>query len=332
MGKYGKFRCPMTPGLLIILFDQSNSMLQLYNERGNRLEVSANMINFSIDNLINFYFDGETPYNAFFIHVIGYNNNVKELCSGWLKDLYSNTLRYENLKKKMPDGVGGIVEVDVKYPIWVEPDNAGNDANMFGAFLYAKELVQKWISDNPQYPAPVIINISDGVPYYDGKDSLECMKETTDLAKEIMSLSNDDGNVLIYNVQVGSILDNTELFPHDRNKLKQEETRFLFDITSEVPESYLGHAHEYCYYSDEIWQQLLWQGSRGLTNNIQDLFPVFPFMHGSDREYNDEIHKIPEPSNDNMVESIKTKWRKGNGYETQTTVDMADIIRAKWKK
>ena len=338
MGKYGKFRCPMTPGLLIILFDQSNSMLQPYNERGNRLEVSANMINFSIDNLINFYFDGETPYNAFFIHVIGYNNNVKELCSGWLKDLYSNTLRYENLKKKMPDGVGGIVEVDVKYPIWIEPVNAGDGANMFDALLYAKELVQKWISNNPQYPAPVIINISDGVPYYDGKGSLECMKEITDLAKEIMSLSNEDGNVLIYNVQVSCFLKNAETFPNNRNKIGQEETKFLFDISSEVPESYLGHAY-HTYYelysysgSAEIWRQLLWQGSRGLTNNIQDLFPVFPFMHGSDREYNDEIHKIPEPSNDNMVESIIAKWRKGNGYEMLTFNENADKIRAKWRK
>lgn len=352
MGKYKKFRCPTYPGLLIITLDQSNSMLQPYNDRsnrmevsdprhrsfvsknyrGSRLEVSVNMINRSIDTIISWYFDGITPRNAFYICVIGYNNNVKELCSGWLKDLDANILRYENLKKKISDGVGGIIEVDVHQPVWVEPDNAGNDANMFGAFLYAKELVKKWISDNPQYPAPVIINISDGSPYYDGKDSLECMKETTDLAKEIMSLSNEDGNVLIYNVQVGSILDNTELFPHDRNKLKQEETRFLFDITSEVPESYLGHAHEYCYYSDEIWQQLLWQGSRGLTNKIWDLFPVFPFIEGDESEKYDEIHKIPEPTNDNMAESIKAKWRKGNGYEIQTTVNMADVIRAKWRK
>lgn len=323
----------MDPGLLIILLDQSDSMLRSNNDRGNNLEVSAYMINRFIDNFIQVYFSGNTPLNAFYICVIGYNNNVKELCSGWLRNLDDNPLRIEKLKKKIPDGAGGFVEVDVEQPVWVAPVDVGGDANMLGAFSHAKELVQKWISDNPQYPVPVIINISDGVPYYGGKVFRECMKETTDLAKEIMSLSNQDGNVLIYNVHVGSILDNTELFPNDRNKLKLEETRFLFDITSEVPEYYLGYAfHEYDYYNTEIKQQLILQGSRGLTNTIWDLLPVIPYMHGSDREYHDDIHKIPEPTNGNTAEGIKTKWRKGNGYEMLTTEEMVDMIRAKWRK
>ena len=318
-----------TPGLLIILLDQSDSMLKPSYDRGSRSEVSAYMINRAIDNIIQKNFDGDWAKNHCFISIIGYNHNVKEICSGWLRDIEANPLRIENLKKKFPDGAGGLIEVVGQQPVWVDPVEVGGDANMLGAFSYAKELVQKWISDNPQYPIPVIISISDGVPYYDGKDSLECMKETTDLAKEIMSMSNEDGNVLVYNVQVGSILKNTEIFPNNRNKLKQEETKFLFDISSEVPESHLGYAGALGHTDKEIWQQLLWQGSRGLTNTIWDLLPLFP--DPGDSAYR-EIFKIPEPTNDNMAESIKTKWRKGNGYETQTTVDMADIIRAKWRK
>ena len=291
--------------------------------------MSTYMANRAIDSIMQMNFDGEKVKNRCLISIIGYNNNVKELCSGWIWDLDSKPLRFENLKKKTPDGAGGFVEVDVQQPVWVNPVEVGGDANMLGAFSYAKELVQKWISDNPQYPAPVIINISDGTPYYDGKDSLECMKETTGLAKEIMSLSNEDGNVLIYNVQVDSILKNTETFPHDKNKLKQEETRFLFDISSEVPELYLGYAGGLKHDDTEIWQQLLWQGSRGLANNLQVFLPLLPYY--GDFAYQ-EIHKIPEPTNDNMAEIIKAKWKKGNGYETQTTVDMADVIRAKWRK
>ena len=49
MEKYKRIRCRMYPGLLIILLDQSDSMLQPYNDRGNRLEVSAYMINRSVD-------------------------------------------------------------------------------------------------------------------------------------------------------------------------------------------------------------------------------------------------------------------------------------------
>lgn len=319
-----------TPGLLVILLDQSNSMLKPSLDWGSCSEVSAYMINRAIDDIIQKNFDGDRAKNHCFISIIGYNHNVKELCSGWLQNLEENPLRMEKLKKKTPDGAGGFVEVCVEQPLWVAPVSAGGDANMFGAFLYAKEFVQKWISDNPQYPPPIIINISDGVPYYGGKDFRECMKETSDLAKEIMSLSNEDGNVLIYNVQIGNMLKNKELFSNNRNKLKQEETRFLFDISSEVPESYLGYTGGLKVYDTEIWQQLLWQGSRGLANNLHVFLPLFP--DPGDSACSHEIIKIPDPTNGNMAESIKVKWRKGNGYETQTTMDMADMIKAKWGK
>ena len=242
MAKNEKQWSSATPGLLIILLDQSGSMLQQYEGSDSRTVFASRAVNRVIENIIQKNFDGDAPKNRCFISVIGYNHNVKELCSGWLKDLDSNPLRYENLKKKTPDGAGGIVEVDIKQPVWVEPIKNDGTTNMLGALQLAKETAQGWIEENPQYPAPVIINISDGVPYYDGKDPRECMKETAKLAKEIMSLSNEDGNVLIFNAQIDNKGNNTEVFPNDRSKLIQEEAQFLFDITSEVPESYKSAA------------------------------------------------------------------------------------------
>lgn len=113
---------------------------------------------------------------------------------------------------------------------------------MLGAFKLAKDLVEKWISDNPKNPAPVIINISDGVPYYDMKAPEECMRETTSLVEEIINMSNADGNVLIFNAQIDNKGNGNVTFPSDRNKLSQEEARFLYDITSIVPDSYKAAA------------------------------------------------------------------------------------------
>ena len=112
---------------------------------------------------------------------------------------------------------------------------------MLGAFSLAKDLVEKWINDNPDWPAPVIINISDGVPYYDGKDYHDCMEETIVLAKEIMGMTNSDGNVLIFNAQIDSS-NGSVVCPNDRSKFSQEGAQFLFDITSEIPESYKAAA------------------------------------------------------------------------------------------
>lgn len=242
MAKNEKQWSSATPGLLIILLDQSGSMLQSY-EGTTRTAFASLAVNKVIDNIIQKNFDGDAPKNRCFISVIGYNHNVKELCSGWLKDLDEAPLRYETLKKKMPDGAGGICEVDVKQPIWVEPITQDGATNMLGAFGLAKELVEKWITDNPDGPAPVIINISDGVPYYDGKDPRICMKETVEMAKEIMEMSNEDGNVLIFNAQIDKS-SGTVVCPSNRDKVTQEEAQFLFDITSEIPESYKAAAEK----------------------------------------------------------------------------------------
>jgi hypothetical protein len=229
-----------TPGLLIILLDQSGSMLNDY-EGSNRTKFATTVVNKVIDNIIQKNFDGDAPKNRCFISVIGYNHNVKELCSGWLKDLDSSPLRYETLKKKTPDGTGGIIEIEVTQPVWVEPINEDGATNMFGAFKLAKELATQWISDNPDRPAPVIINISDGVPYYDHKEPRICMQETTKLVKEIMELNNKDGKVLIFNAQIDTS-NGTVKYPSNRDSVSQEEAKFLFDITSVIPDSYKGAA------------------------------------------------------------------------------------------
>ena len=231
-----------TPGLLIILLDQSGSMLSPYEGSDSRTVFASRAVNRVIDNIIQKNFDGDKPKNRCFISVIGYNHNVQEICSGWLQDMAANPLRYEILKRKMPDGAGGIVEVEIKQPVWVEPITTDGTTNMLGALQLAKDLCQKWMNDHSDSPAPVIINISDGVPYYEGKEPRTCMDETAKLAQEIMSLRNNDGNVLIFNAQIDNKGNNTVVFPSDRTKITQEEAQFLFDITSEVPDSYKAAA------------------------------------------------------------------------------------------
>ena len=243
MAKNEKQWSSATPGLLIILLDQSGSMLSPYAAGKNRTEFASLAVNKVIDNIISKNYDGEAPKNRCFISVIGYNHDVKELCSGWLKDLDENPLRYETAKEKQYNRNGGIIEVEVKQPVWVEPITQDGATNMLGAFKLAKDLCEKWMKDNADGPAPVIINISDGVPYYDGKDPRVCMKETVELVDSIKSLSNNDGNVLIFNAEIGED-SNKVVFPTERGTIQQVEAQFLFDITSEIPDSYKDAARK----------------------------------------------------------------------------------------
>ena len=115
------------PRLLILLTDES--------------EESVKLVNFMIDITIQLNCDGDAPKNRWFISVIGYNHNVKELCSGWLKDLDVKPLRYETVKKKMHDGAGGIIEREVNTPVWVESAEQQISIDIIDrAIHFAKEL------------------------------------------------------------------------------------------------------------------------------------------------------------------------------------------------
>ncbi len=226
-----------TPGFLIILIDQSGSMMNNYEGGETRTSFASKAINRVINEIIQKSFNGDKPKNRCFITVIGYNHNVREICSGYLEDLYNSPIRIDTVKKKVPDGAGGIIEIDIKLPVWVEPIVEDGATNMKGALEMAEELVSKWMQDKPQNPAPVIINISDGMPYYDCKDIHICMQETTEVANRIMNLSCEDGNVLIFNAEVGNG-GSKVVFPTDKNSVPGEGAQFLFDITSVVPEGY----------------------------------------------------------------------------------------------
>ncbi|MBQ6185452.1 MAG: VWA domain-containing protein [Bacteroidales bacterium] len=228
-----------TPGLLIILVDQSGSMMNPYCDGDSRTEFSAKVINRVINTIIKKNFNKDKPKNRCFISVIGYGYEVKELCSGFLEDLYNNPIRVENRSQKVPDGNGGLVDVAVNQPIWVEPIKEDRWTNMRDGFKMAKQLVEDWIADKPECPAPVIINISDGEPYYDHLDVDTCIRETTDVAKQIMSISNKDGNVLIFNAEIGDgghkiITPSSEAEVASAGRPAQ----FLYEISSVIPAGY----------------------------------------------------------------------------------------------
>lgn len=233
------------PGLLVILLDQSGSMMSNYEGNDSKTVFASKAVNKVIDNIIQKNFAGEAPKNRCFIAVIGYNHEVKELCSGWLTDLDNNPLRIENVKVKQPDGNGGIIEIEIEQPIWVEPITKDGATNMKGAFELAKELVSKWMADHnsEKDPAPVIINISDGVPYYNGKDVRICMQETKEVAQSIMALSNNDGNVLIFNARIEKD-GGRKVFPSSESEMTSEEERFIYDSTSVIPEAYKAAARK----------------------------------------------------------------------------------------
>lgn len=230
------------PGLLLILNDRSGSMLSPCDGGDSRTVVATKAINRLINTLIQKNHDGKRAKDRCYVAVIGYDGEASVQCSGFLSELEEKPLHIEEVQKKISDGAGGLVEVGTKMPVWVEPVREDNVTNMMAAFRMCKELIEKWIKDHPDGPAPVIINNSDGMPY-DGFSIMKtCMDETIRIVGEIKAIDTADGPVQIFNAMIGD--GPRVVFPESRAALASDEARFLFDISTEIPESYRAAAEK----------------------------------------------------------------------------------------
>ena len=239
MDKNSKEWSSKAPGYIIFLVDQSGSMIESYPEKGNKANFTALVINRTINELISINMDGELPKNRVFISIIGYGgkggNSIDEIRSDFLGNFADKPLRMEVGKQKVSDGNGGLVEINVDNAIFIEPV-ANGLTPMGNALEYAKKLIEDWLSDKPKNPAPIVINISDGMPYNGNNDDSEEIKSIEE-ANFIMNLRCEDGNPLIFNAHIGNGPQKC-ICSSSESELPDEQAKFLFKISSKIPKSY----------------------------------------------------------------------------------------------
>lgn len=228
-----------TPGYIIFLVDQSGSMGEPFEGGKNKAEFTALAINRIINELINTNMDGDKVKDRVFISIIGYGgkggNSVDDVRSDYLSTFADKPIRIEKLKKKVSDGAGGLVEIEEEMPIFI--DSLANGWTPMGEALgFARQLIEGWLKKKPDNPAPVIINISDGLPF-DGIDTGPETIKAQNIAREIMNVRTTDGNPLIFNAHIGNGVPKCG-FEQDESELRDEQARYLFSISSKIPEAY----------------------------------------------------------------------------------------------
>jgi hypothetical protein len=144
----------------------------------------------------------------------------------------------EPVTKKVPDGAGGLVDQNDELPIFLEPLFNGLTP-MASAMEFVQELIKGWIQKKPDNPAPVIINISDGMPYNGNQANPEEERDNTiKAAIDLMNISTNDGYPLLFNVHI-SASGNAITFPESESELQNNEmAQLLFKISSKVPDAY----------------------------------------------------------------------------------------------
>ncbi len=215
------------PACIVILVDQSWSMNEDWGT-GAKAEVASLAVNHILEELVLACRAGEVIRDRCHVSVIGYGERVECVVDGMISEVSSSLVEVKKLNKSIPNGAGGLVEVEVELPIWVQP-KANNGTPMHEAFERAAEIVQRWCNDKPDGFPPTVINITDGEAAY--------LDLTAEAARKVMNLHTTDGNVLVFNIHIANNKYEV-IFPHSTTQLLPNDffAEFLFNISSVLPE------------------------------------------------------------------------------------------------
>lgn len=227
------------PSCFLFLIDQSGSMEDSFGgaeSTASKSQKVADVINRLLQNLILKCAKSEGVRDYFHVGLFGYGNDgVVSALSGALEgkelivlsELSNNPVRIEERPKKIEDGAGGLVEKNIKFPIWLEPKAVGGTP-MCQAMEKVGVLIRDWLYSHCDCYPPTIINITDG----ESTDG-----DPTPHAQTLCSLSSSDGQVLLYNIHLSSRKGSPIPFPDSEEILPDDYARLLFRISSRLPDN-----------------------------------------------------------------------------------------------
>jgi hypothetical protein len=227
---------PDNPGLILFLLDQSASMDELLGGE-KKCDIAARAINQTIEALIGRCVGPAGLIDKVFIGVIGYGESIRYELNGRAKDLNVSHKRVAVERVDITDSSGAPHPAQVEYKVWVEP-HAENSTPMAEALVLAAENIADWVSDYPEAPPPVVVNVTDGVPndLQNGGNG----GATRAAAAKLRAAGGPEEMSLLLNVHIG---DATRLlFPTAASQLKDKYQQLLFDISSVVPDELLDLA------------------------------------------------------------------------------------------
>jgi hypothetical protein len=232
------------PTLIVLLLDQSGSMVDPFggDQLVRKAEFVAGIVNHTLHDLVIRCTKTEEVRNYYYVSLVGYGRNVGPAFTGPLaartvvpiSEVADNPLRVETGYKRVSDGVGGYVEMPVRYPVWLY-SQADGGTPMCRALECVRGIIGQWLGDHPHGFPPTVLHLTDG----ESSDG-----DPTELGREIMSLTTDDGQVLIFNCHVSSSRATKKEYPSSDAGLSDGFARTLYGISSALPDNFLAAAQQ----------------------------------------------------------------------------------------
>lgn len=238
------------PTAFFFVIDQSYSMSEPVGGTSNSKSVMlATVVNRLLNELFLRAQKGDEVWDYFEIGLISYGNDkhgptmIGSAFGGALSgraivpisEVADYPLRTEKRKKKDYDATGNLIEVEVEFPVWLEPEFKGGTP-MADAMAYTYNLVADWVIKHPESFPPVIIHVTDGEPS-DGKDPRPA-------AEAMRGLATNNGNVLMFTLHLSKDDNNPNVFPSDASRLPNDFARLLFEMSSVLPIAWQSAAAE----------------------------------------------------------------------------------------
>ena len=231
------------PGCFLFLIDQSGSMNEALGGQAGlqKKDGASDAVNRILDAISQRCSQGMEVRDYFHVGVIAYttddsgNTKLESALPGTSAALpflkiseVVDAATVEEREVKEPDGAGGVVEVTRNFPVWLRPQ-ALYGTPMCAALTAAAEAVEAWIGEHSASYPPMVINVTDGAAG-DG--------DPVPIAQQIMALSTDDGNVLLYNAHLSAMSAAAVQYPSEESEVPPDEYALtMFRMSSVFPDS-----------------------------------------------------------------------------------------------
>ncbi len=222
------------PTCILFVIDQSSSMDEKMVTGKTKAAFVADVLNKTIYTLITNCTKADGVRNYFDVGVIGYGGSgVSGGLGGALSggivhpitDLEKSPLRIEDRKSIVDDGAGGILERNIKFPVWFNPTSSGGTPMCAGLTKAAEALVA-WCDTHPHNYPPTVLHVTDGAST-DGDPEA--------IASAIRQISTADGECLFFNLHVSTEQGETKPFPSSDASLPDSYAKLLFRMSSVLP-------------------------------------------------------------------------------------------------
>jgi hypothetical protein len=209
----------------------------------------ADAVNRILESLVIRCAKGEEIRDYFHVAAVGYGASVGSIFGGQLtgrdivpiSEVANNPTRVETRTKKVSDGAGGLVEQQVRFPIWVDPV-ANGGTPMRQALDAVHSVIDQWAGNHQTSFPPIVIHFTDG----ESTDG-----DPLDVAERVRNVRTADGETVMLNGHISARGGVQVVFPSSSEGLPDRFAQLLFNMSSPLPAGMAGHAASLGYPASE---------------------------------------------------------------------------------